>query len=137
MQDPRATEEIDALVARFFSAFDNRSVTPAAAGVVDCFADKAVIARNDSNGTQLYTAGEFAAPRIELLAGGSLRDFNETETESTTQVAGGIATRTSRYVKSGVLDGSPYAGAGTKLFHLVRLDCGWRISSLAWVDDAA
>jgi hypothetical protein len=135
MQDSRASGEIDALVARFFSAFDNRAATPTIADVVGCFADKAVIARHDSSGTQLYTPAEFAAPRIDLLAGGSLRDFQETETESTTHVTGGIATRTSRYVKSGLLDGSPYAGAGTKLFHLVRLDCGWRISSLAWVDD--
>ena len=137
MQDPRADEQIDALVARFFSAFDNRAGMPSVADVVDCFADKAVIARHDSSGTQLYTPSEFAAPRIDLLAGGSLVDFSETEAESATQVVGGIATRTSRYVKSGVLDGGPYAGAGTKLFHLVRLDCGWRISSLAWIDDPA
>lgn len=137
MRDSRNVEEIDTLVARFFRAFDNRTATPAIADVVGCFSDKAVIARHDSSGTQLYTPQEFAAPRIELLAGGSLRDFSETETESTTQVAGGIAARTSRYVKSGVLDGGPYAGAGTKLFHLVRLDSGWRISSLAWFDDPA
>lgn len=137
--DPASSpeEQIDALVARFFSAFDNRQRAPEMADVTDCFSDKAVVARHDSNGVELYTAREFAAPRIDLLAGGSLRDFNESETASTTQVVGGIATRTSRYVKSGMLDGKPYAGAGTKLFQIVRLDCGWRISALAWSDDAA
>jgi hypothetical protein len=132
-----AQAEIDALIARFFRAFDNRGGTPGVVDVTDCFSRKAVIARHDATGTELYTAHEFAAPRIELLNGGSLRDFCETEIESTTHIVGGIATRTSRYVKSGLMNGSTYAGAGTKLFHLVRLDGGWRISSLAWQDDAA
>jgi hypothetical protein len=135
--DPGVQAEIDALIARFFRAFDNRARAPAIDDVTDCFADKAVIARHDGNGTELYTPREFAAPRIALLLGGSLRDFCETEAESTTRIVGGIATRTSRYVKSGLLDGGPYQGAGTKLFHLVRLERGWRISSLAWEDDGA
>ncbi|MGZ5194943.1 MAG: hypothetical protein ACXWJM_07030 [Ramlibacter sp.] len=130
-----AQAEIDALIARFFRAFDNRAGTPAIEDVTGCFADKAVIACHDGTGTKLYTAHEFAAPRIELLEGGSLRDFCESETESATRVVGGIATRTSRYVKSGLLDGAPYGGAGTKLFHLVLVDGSWRISSLAWQDD--
>jgi hypothetical protein len=133
--DPAAQAEIDALIARFFRAFDNRAGTPSIEDVTGCFADKAVIACHDGTGTKLYTAREFAAPRIALLGGGSLRDFSETETESTTRIVGGIATRTSRYEKSGLLDGMPYGGAGTKLFHLVKLEGGWRISSLAWQDD--
>jgi hypothetical protein len=128
--------EIDALIARFFSAFDNRTGTPAIEDVTACFADKAVIACHDGTGTKLYTAHEFAAPRIELLQGGSLRDFCEAETKSTTRIVGGIATRTSRYTKSGLLDGAPYGGAGTKLFHLVSMDGRWLISSLAWQDDS-
>jgi hypothetical protein len=107
------------------------------ADVVDCFSPKAVIARHDRSGTVLYTPDEFAAPRIELLRSGSLLDFCETETGGATQIVGGIATRTSRYVKCGLLDGATYEGSGTKLFHLVRLAEGWKISSLAWEDDGA
>jgi len=43
----------------------------------------------------------------------------------------------SRYTKAGLLNGNPYSGVGTKCFQLVLLDCGWRIASLAWVDDDA
>ena len=133
--DLAARAGIDALIARFFRAFDNRAGTPAIEDVTGCFADKAVIACHDGAGTKLYTALEFAAPRIALLEGGSLRDFSEAETESTTAVVGGIATRTSRYAKSGFLGGAPYGGCGTKLFHLVLVEGRWLISSLAWQDD--
>ena len=128
-------DEIDALVERFFAAFDNRSTEPSLARILDCFSNKAVVARSDNNGTHLFTVEEFAVPRINLLADGSLINFTEIEESSTTQVFGGIATRTSRYRKAGVLHGSSYVGAGTKCFQFVRLGNGWRISSLAWVDD--
>ena len=62
-------------------------------------------------------------------------DFHEWEAASTTEVFAGIATRTSRYGKSGTLDGRPYGGAGTKCFQFAQLDEGWRITALAWVDD--
>ena len=128
-------DEIDALVEQFFAAFDNRSIEPSLKRVTDCFSSNAVVARSDSNGTQLFTVEEFAMPRINLLSDGSLVNFTEMEESSTTQVFGGIATRTSRYRKAGVLHGSSYVGAGTKCFQFVRLGNGWRISSLAWVDD--
>lgn len=133
-----AREEIDKLVGTFFAAFDNRSgASPDLARLLLCFADKAVIARGSDSNVQLFTAAEFALPRIELLTGGNLLDFHESETQSTTQIFGSIASRSSRYRKSGLLNGSPYAGAGTKFFQLVALESGWRISSLAWIDDEA
>jgi hypothetical protein len=136
MTDTFAQEEIDKLISAFFSAFDNREGTePDVAAVVGCFAEKAVIARSAGVETQLYTATEFAAPRIELLKSGTLVDFHEAETSATTNIAGNIAVRTSRYRKAGLLNGSSYAGAGTKFFQLVALASGWRILSLAWIDD--
>ena len=136
MDDSRARREIDSLVARFFAAFDNRGgVTPRLADIADCFTDKATIARQSSSGAEVYTPTEFTTPRIELLTRGALRDFHEHETSSNTQVFSGIAIRISRYSKSGLLDGKAYGGSGTKCFQLVELDTGWRISSLAWVDD--
>lgn len=135
-QPESTTSAIDACIARFFSVFDNRAgATPRLADLSECFTDKATIVRRSAAGTAVYNVSEFGLPRIELLTEGALRDFHEWETSSTTQVFSGIATRTSRYEKSGVLDGKPCAGSGTKCFQLVELGAGWRISALAWVDD--
>ena len=132
----RAQAMIDALVARFFSAFDNRDgAKPRLADLVDCFTDKATIVRRSDAGAETYTVEEFALPRIKLLTQGTLLNFHEKEISSTTQIFHGIATRTSLYGKSGLLDGNDYSGSGTKCFQLVDLGSGWRISSLAWVDD--
>ena len=133
-----AQGKIDALIAKFFSAFDNRDgVTPRLDDLINCFTDKATIVRRSDSGTELYTVREFALPRIELLTQGGLLHFHEREISSTTQIFDGIATRTSRYSKSGLLDGNDYSGSGTKCFQLVDLGIGWRIASLAWVDDNA
>jgi hypothetical protein len=138
MDDSGAQEKIDVLVAKFFSAFDNRDgATPCLAYLLDCFTDKATIVRRCDIGAELYTVREFALPRIKLLTLGTLLHFHERETSSTTQIFDGIATRTSRYSKSGLLDGNDYSGSGIKCFQLVDLGSGWRIASLAWVDDNA
>jgi ribosomal-protein-serine acetyltransferase len=59
------------------------------------------------------------------------------EVSANTEVFDCIAARTSRYSKAGLLDGKDYSGSGIKCFHLVDLGHGWRIASLAWVDDKA
>ncbi|MFL6592160.1 MAG: hypothetical protein ACJ8GK_05565 [Luteimonas sp.] len=138
MQRIGAQAEIDKLVSGFFSVFDNRNgVVPELASLLGYFAEKAVIARSSGLEIQLYTAMGFALPRIELLSGGRLVDFHEAEISSSTTIFGGIAIRTSRYRKAGMLNGSAYAGVGTKSFQLVSLLTGWRIASLAWADDEA
>jgi hypothetical protein len=136
MTDSSIQVKIDAIIARFFSAFDNRNgALPQLSNLAICFTPKAVITRRANSETDLYTVEEFAIPRIELLNGGTLLDFHEAEISSTTQIFDGIAVRISRYRKSGLLNGDNYAGAGTKCFQLVELNSGWRIASLAWVDD--
>ncbi|HSV20504.1 MAG TPA: DUF4440 domain-containing protein [Casimicrobiaceae bacterium] len=138
MEDAHVQATIDAFVAHFYSFFDNRGgAMPRLADVMKCFSDKATIVRRSSAGVDLYTVGEFVLPRIELLSAGALLQFHEWETSATTQLFDGIATRTSRYSKSGLLDGRDYSGSGTKCFQLVELDSGWRIAALAWVDDRA
>ena len=138
MENPDAQREIDALVAKFFSAFDNRDgATPDLADLVNCFADKAVIVRRSETGAELYTVREFAIPRIKLLTQGGLLHFHEWEISSETQIFNGLAIRASRYRKSGLLDGNDYKGSGTKCFQLVDPGNGWRIAALAWVDDSA
>jgi hypothetical protein len=114
MKDSRARGKIDALVAHFFSVFDNRDgAVPQLADLIDCFTEKATIVRRYNAGADVYTVDEFALPRIELLTQGSLIDFHEREISSTTQIFDGIATRTSLYGKSGLLNGNDYSGSGT------------------------
>lgn len=137
MEEASAQGKIDVLISRFFSAFDNRNdAVPHIAGLTDCFAERATIVHRSNTGAEWYTVAKFATPRIELLTKGALLQFHEWEVSSATQIFDGIASRTSRYRKSGLLSGSEYSGAGTKCFQLVELDIGWRIASLAWVDDA-
>jgi hypothetical protein len=138
VEDSDVQDKIDILIGRFFSAFDNRDgARPRLADLTDCFTEKATVVRRSRAGTDLYTVEEFVRPRIELLTQGALVHFHEWEVSSATQIFDGIAARISRYCKSGLLDGSEYSGSGTKCFHLVELGCGWRIASLAWVDDNA
>jgi hypothetical protein len=137
MDERQDRANIDTLIARFFAAFDNRDdAVPRLDAIIDCFAPRAVIVCRSASVTAIDTPLEFAQPRIELLTRGALRDFHEYETSSDTSVFAGIAVRISRYGKRGRLDGSDYAGTGTKCFQLVELDGSWRIAALAWVDDA-
>ena len=132
MNNSGAQREIDALVANFFLAFDNRNgATPRLADLINCFTDKATIVRRSDSGAELYTVREFATPRIKLLTDGALLQFHEWEISSKTQIFDGIAIRTSRYTKSGLLDGNDYTGSGTKCFQLVDLGTGCR--SRRWV----
>jgi hypothetical protein len=71
-----------------------------------------------------------------MLADGTLVDFHEWEIEAETTVLGAIASRRSRYGKSGTLDGAPYAGGGRKFIQLCRTEGGWRIVSILWEDDS-
>jgi hypothetical protein len=138
MKNSGVQGKIDELVADFYSAFDNRDgATPQLDRLTNCFANKATIVCRSAAGALVHTVDEFALPRIALLSHGELLDFHEWETSSTTQVFDGIATRTSRYSKAGMLNGADYAGSGTKCFQLVDLGSVWRIASLAWVDDRA
>lgn len=136
MDDSSARHGIDALIARFFSAFDNRNgAVPELANLVSCFTDQASIVRRSDAGVELYTVEGFAVPRIALLTGGRLLQFHESEISFSGELFDGIATRISRYRKLGMLDRDVYSGSGTKCFQLVDLGGEWRIASLAWVDD--
>lgn len=137
MTDSRDQEDIDALIERFFAAFDNRrGRIPLAETMIELFAEKAVIARCDDVRCDLYSPEEFATPRAALLANGELTKFHEWEETSSTQIVGAIANRTSRYAKSGLHAGAAYAGTGTKFFQLARFAAHWRIVALSWADDS-
>ena len=134
-QDERA---IDALVAAFFSAFDNRhGKLPTGRAFEALFGPSALIVTHAAGGPQVATPTAFVEPRIALLNSGELVDFHEWETESRTEIVGSRAVRRSRYAKQGTLRGAPYNGKGTKYFQFARLEQGWRIVAVSWVDDPA
>ena len=137
MSDDRDLEAIDQLVTRFYSAFENTVEAPKQSNITECFVEGARIVRYAKSAPEFYSVAEFAAPRIALLSGGGLTGFSERETSASTEQIGGVASRTSRYSKSGILNGEAYTGSGTKLFHFVRLSEGWRICALSWIDAEA
>ncbi|WP_440975291.1 hypothetical protein [Pseudoxanthomonas winnipegensis] len=134
--DAQDQAEIDALLAAFYGAFDNRGgrAIPAEA-LRDMFLPEAIVTRAAGSGTDTMTVDSFIAPRARMLSDGTLTDFHEWETHARTQVLRDIACRHSTYEKRGLYQGAPYDGGGAKLFQLVRTLRGWRIASIAWEDD--
>jgi hypothetical protein len=128
--------ELDALIARFYSVFDNRSGDCVGADeIAALFHESGVIAMRGADGFQTCSPFDFAKPRVDLLRGGRLTGFHEWETSHESRADGDLALRTSRYEKTGTMDGAPYAGKGTKFFQFIRVQGRWRILSLAWADD--
>lgn len=127
---------LDALTADFFGAFDNRGGKPAdVARVRRLMLPKGVVVITRPEFTVL-SVDEFVEPREKLLSEGRLVEFSEWETSARTEVVGDLATRFLEYRKSGLLDGAPYEGGGTKTIQYVRTPDGWRISAFAWSDEA-
>ncbi|MDQ0688276.1 MULTISPECIES: DUF4440 domain-containing protein [Streptomyces] len=126
--------EIDSLTAEFFGAFDNRGGrTPDVARIRRLVLPAGVVVKTGPEFTVL-TVEEFIEPRRRLLTEGRLVEFAEWETSERTDIAGDIASRLGEYRKSGILDGEPFEGGGTKTFQFVRTAEGWRIAALAWFD---
>ena len=135
--DDRA--QINALTHRFLGAFSNRDgAIPTLPALPHYFMLDATVRVADALGTVTTTdLHGFIAPRAELLVGGRLRDFEEHEIESRTDIRGAIAQRWLRYVKRGTLDGVPFEGGGTKSLQFVRTARDWKIAALMWTDDVA
>ncbi|MEU5041371.1 DUF4440 domain-containing protein [Streptomyces griseorubiginosus] len=128
--------ELDAVTAEFFGAFDNRGGKTADVGRVRRLVlPEGVIVKTGPEFT-VYTVETFIEPRLRLLTEGRLVEFSEWETSERTDIAGDIASRVGTYRKSGILDGEPFEGGGTKTIQFVRTPEGWRIAALAWYDHA-
>ncbi|MGW6509323.1 DUF4440 domain-containing protein [Streptomyces niveus] len=126
--------EIDAVTAEFFGAFDNRGGQAAdVARIRRLVLPDGVIVKTGPEFT-VYTVDDFIEPRERLLTDGRLVEFSEWETSARTEIAGDIASRFGDYRKSGILDGEPFEGGGTKTIQLVRTPEGWRIAAFAWYD---
>ncbi|MFE7710085.1 DUF4440 domain-containing protein [Streptomyces sp. NPDC057486] len=126
--------EIDALTAEFFGAFDNRGGKAADVDRIRRLVLPSGVIVTTAPKFTVYTVDEFIEPRRRLLSDGRLVEFSEWETSERTEVAGDIASRFGEYRKSGVLDGEPFEGVGTKTIQFVRTADGWRITAFAWHD---
>ncbi|MFJ8013825.1 DUF4440 domain-containing protein [Streptomyces sp. NPDC096339] len=128
--------EIDALTAEFFGAFDNRGGKAADVARIRRLVIPGCVIVSTGPGFAAYTVDEFVEPRERLLADGRLTEFTEWETSERTDIAGDIASRFGEYRKSGILDGEPFEGGGTKAIQFVRTPDGWRIAAFSWYDPA-
>ena len=131
----QATPEIEALMAAFYTAFDNRgSRRPAAEDLKGMLAEAATITRVAPDKVETWTPEAFISPRVEMLTDGTLTDFHEWETEAQTVVLENIACRRSTYGKAGKLNGADYQGGGHKFIQFHRTEGRWLISSILWED---
>lgn len=126
--------EIDAVTADFFGAFDNRGGRAADVDRIRRLTLPGAVITATGPSCTVYTVEEFIEPRRRLLSDGRLVEFSEWETSERTQIAGGIACRFGEYRKSGILNGEPFEGGGTKTIQFVRTPDGWRIAAFAWYD---
>jgi hypothetical protein len=133
---PSDAQQIDGLIARFFSAFTTEHARRDGLALLrELFVSDAVIVKYAAQQAQRYTLDEFIAPRAELLRDGRLRDFSESELGQHTEIFANVAQRRSSYAKSGVLDGQAFQAQGVKLMQLMRMPDGWRLTSLLWEDE--
>ncbi|AIY17670.2 Cif family virulence factor [Pimelobacter simplex] len=132
---------VEAVVARFFAAFvSGPDAAERAADLRAVLLPQALVVRTapaDPAGPTTYDVEGFIAPRVALLASGTMTDFREWVVAGRTDLAGDIAQHWCTYAKSWHQDGAEVTGSGTKSIQLVRTADGWRISAVAWVDDPA
>lgn len=131
----RAAAEIDALIAAFYAAFDNRGGrAPALNDLRAMFSAEATITRVSPPSADTWSPEDFITPREVMLSDGTLTEFHEWEIEASTTVFDNIASRRSIYEKQGLFNGEPYGGGGRKFIQMCRTGDDWRISSILWED---
>ncbi len=128
--------EIDAVVERFFRAFDNTGgAAPDLDSLRELFVANALVSKNVGGDPEFSGVEAFIEPRRALLTDGTLVDFRERELRARTDFAGAIAQRLCLYEKSGILAGRPFRTRGVKTLQFVRTPLGWRIAAVAWDDE--
>jgi hypothetical protein len=129
-------EALDHLVAEFLASFTTTHGRTADVRRIYALAlPGAVIVQATSQPPDVCSLAQFVEPRVALLSGGTLVDFEEVEETAQTHVAGNVARRDSTYRKRGVRSGRPFTTHGVKLWQFVRMPDGWRVSALVWQDE--
>ncbi len=127
---------INAVTKSFFSVFNNKNSNPPNVDLLRtlCIPEIRIIKKTKNEHT-VYDLDSFMEPRKKLLTDGSLKEFEEHETEERTHIIDTIAQRHSVYEKSGVLEGKPFKQTGNKLLQFLKTNNEWRISSVIWEDE--
>ena len=131
----KQTQDIDKLIAVFFSIFDNRTLeVPNLSRLEAMFVPGAIITKCSNGHIETMSLVDFITPRYALFKSGILIGFHEWEVTAETFVNDVTATRICTYAKEGFLDGKSFSGSGLKSIQLILTQEGWKIISILWED---
>jgi hypothetical protein len=129
--------ELAALTKRFFRAVSfERGHIPVYGRIRALFIRGGKLINNSSGIPEIWTVEGFIASRRKLVDSGILTSFKEAETSATVEVFGRVAHRLSVYEKRGMRQGEPIAGGGLISTQFILTPGGWKMSSMAWDDNA-
>jgi hypothetical protein len=130
-------EQLGALMDQFFRAVSfGPGETPAYERLHDLFTLSGRLINAIGDAPDDATVAGFAESRRALVDAGVLTSFEEAETGAVTESFGKVAHRFSTYEKRGVRDGAAFAARGRIATQFVRTPGGWRITAMAWDDEA-
>ena len=128
--------QMDFIIERFFQSVSFRQdETPAYEELHALFVPGGLLIKNTTGQPEISQVEQFIAPRRTLVRSGALRAFHEAELHASTQRFGHVAHRFSAYVKTGILQGTPFSAKGMISTQFVMTADGWRISAMAWDDE--
>jgi len=127
---------ISEITKSFFSSFTNKeNSTPALELLSSISIPEILIVNRKESQPIRYTLDSFLEPRRKILTDGTLTEFEEKEIYNETKIANNKAARYSEYEKSGILNGKKFTQRGHKLFHFIKVDQTWKISTVIWEDN--
>ena len=126
---------IAGLIKSFFSAFTNKGgAQPHLDLLAEICLPEILITNKHRSKVDTFGLTTFINTRKRILSDGTLIDFEEKETNEETKVINGIATRYSQYEKKGIIYRQRFKIRGHKMFHFVKIEGTWKISSMLWED---
>lgn len=128
-------QSIDKVVEIFFNIFTNTDKKPDWYIIHAICLPETIIIKKTGLAEEVYNLHTFIEPRRKLLSDGTLTEFEEMETGEETKIIGNIAQRSSKYLKSGYLNGQYFQGYGNKFFQFIKTADGWKINALIWEDN--
>jgi len=126
---------LDSLTRSFFSLFTNRNKQIDLEIINELCLPEILIIKKAGLKEEIYSLKTFLEPRKKILTDGTLISFEEKEIQEETKIIGGIAMRSSKYSKSGYLNGTYFKQTGDKFFQFIKTVNGWKISSVLWEDE--
>jgi RimJ/RimL family protein N-acetyltransferase len=126
---------LNQLTHRFFGVFNNiNGRQPDWEKMRETCIPEVIFIKKTGLEEDIYHLESFLAPRMKILADGTLKEFKEWETSAETKISGNIAQRFSNYEKSGTLNDVPFKASGNKIFQFIKTREGWKISAVVWED---